>query len=252
MKGERFVYVGGIQFQPFPPILCYTISAYFKYGPLFGDIKQQTYREHLVYLCNASIPGDSHLEWRNNNNSVSFLNSSELVNRSLLSDATLDELCSRDDLSREVFAVHVNDSYIRDSNGAIYLNQEIALVRCSTHRLSSHTPSYTCFSSDTQAPGPTVTLFPDRSSRVPVVEIAAPLACFVSLLLLVIVVVMINVCVRYSRIKAEPRRMCPVPSHVMSSLISATLTPYIFDEQPDNSHVEFPRENLEFVKVLGE
>lgn len=223
-----------------------------KHGPFFNNIDPLMYNGHHAFTCNAFISGDAHLEWRNDADGslVRFLYSGEFANISDLNNATLDQLCSHEKSSLELFAVRFNNSYLKDTNNATYINQAVALVQCSHHPLPTST-HYTCFSSDNTAPGTSFTLFVSRSSSTHIVTIAVTLAIFVTVLLLVIVVVVVIVCLRYSRIKAEPRRMCPVPPHIMNSLISATLTPYIFDEEPDSSHLEFPRENLQFVKVLG-
>ena len=90
--------------------------------------------------------------------------------------------------------------------------------------------------------GPTV------SSQLPPYHIIVPV------IIVVVVVVFLSIILiaylRYLRLKAEPPRMCPVES-VTASLIASTLAP--LGLQPvENNNFEFSRENLQFLKVLGE
>ena len=80
-----------------------------------------------------------------------------------------------------------------------------------------------------------------------------PYHIIVPIIVIVVIVVLLFIILvaylRYLRLKAEPPRMCPVGS-VTASLIASTLAP--FGLQPvENSSSEFPRENLQFLKVLG-
>ena len=94
--------------------------------------------------------------------------------------------------------------------------------------------------------GPTIQP-PQPPPQSPPYHIIVPgIVIVITIVLLLIVLIAY---LRYLRLKAEPPRMCPVGS-VTASLIASTLAP--FGLQPvENSSSEFPRENLQFLKVLG-
>ena len=228
-------------------------AAYQKVIPIFlyyDKDSQQFHPQHFFYLCNASISGDAHLEWKTGNVSIPFLYSDEFTSKSNITQSVLEEICQRDS-SNKVFSIRFESSLLSYESGAKYLNEEIALVVCSSQHPASVT-RYTCFSSDNDVPGPYVLIAATPTTSNQVIVIAVPVITFVVVLLVVIVTVLVVVYLRYTRLKAEPPRMCPIDGHssVTASLIAATLSPYIFDST-ESSHLEFPRENLEFVKVLG-
>ena len=93
------------------------------------------------------------------------------------------------------------------------------------------------------------------SSEAPTVQPSQPppYHIIVPVIAVIVVIVLLSIVLvaylRYLRLKAEPPRMCPVGS-VTASLIASTLAP--FGLQPvENISSEFPRENLQFLKVLG-
>ena len=213
----------------------------------------QTSSLNLLYFCNASIPGDANLNWRADSLSVPFINSSRFTNRSNLSLADIDSLCEAPN-HEEVFSIRFKNSYSTDASGATFLSQEIALVICHRYRSQLSTSvSYTCYSSsDSSVNGPTILLQPLPSTSFHITAIVIPIVIIIVLLLLVLVVVLVIVYLRYSRLKAEPPRMCPIGSSATASLIAGTLAP--FGLEPIENIVdtfEFPRENLHFEKVLG-
>ena len=140
-----------------------------------------------------------------------------------------------------------------DDSGAMLLSQEIALVVCSDRRSQTAT-TYTCYStSDSSIEGPTVSLPLPPSASYHISAVVVPVIVIVLLLIAVLIIVLVMVYLRYSRLKAEAPRMCPIESATASliagSLGLATLGLETLD---DSSNLEFPRENLQFVKVLGE
>lgn len=214
----------------------------------YDQTPQPLHGQNYFLLCNASISGDAHLEWRNGIIPVPFLYSGEISSKSDLSPAVLDDLCGRS-LTERVFSIRFDSLNLTHSSGAKLLSEETALVICSGHESDI---TYTCYSSDSSAKGPAFLVTSSHSSGSQVAVITAPIVIFVVILLVVVVAVGVTVYLRYSRLKAEPPRMCPIDPHssVTASLIAATLTPYNF-ETNESSHLEFPRENLQFVKVLG-
>ena len=203
-----------------------------------------------MYICNASIPGDGNLEWRTNSVSIPFINSGGFTSRSNLSLTEINSLCNH----YEVFSIRFKNFYPTDASGATFVSQEIALVVCHRYRSQLSTSvSYTCYSSsDISVNGPTILLQPLPSTSFHITAIAVPIVIIIVLLFVVLVVVLVIVYLRYSRLKAEPPRMCPIGSSATASLIAGTLAP--FGLEPIESIVdtfEFPRENLHFEKVLG-
>ena len=237
-------------------LLCSIYTAYMKVPPRFHHdhfvsspqqlLRHQTY----VYPCSASISGDAHLEWRTDTRSIPFQYSGEFANASELSPTVLDRLC-RESVAGEVFSIHFKSSNLTDDEGALYLSEEIALVICNGH-LSEAATRYTCYSSDHSAMGPTFTAIAADTDNNQAVVVASSIAVAIVVLLITLALMLVCVYQYYSRLKAEPQRMCPIDPHssVTASLIAASLTPYSF-ETNDSSHLEFPRENLVFVKVLG-
>ena len=160
----------------------------------------------------------------------------------------VDNLCQASNQNK-AFSIRFENSYLTDDNsGATLLSQEIALVICGSQTPST---SYTCYSSDsTVVIGPTVSLLPPPPNSYHITAIVVPIAIIIVVLVAVLVVVLVIVYLRYSRLKAEPPRMCPIES-ATASLIAGTLAPFGL-EPTENSNLEFPRENLQFVKVLGQ
>ena len=123
---------------------------------------------------------------------------------------------------------------------------------CSDHGSQTDT-TYTCYStSDSSIEGPTVSV-PDPPSRgYHISAIVVPIVLIILLLVAVLVVVLAIVYLRYSRLKSEAPRMCPIESATARLLADsfglATLGMEMID---DSTSLEFPRENLQFVKVLG-
>ena len=232
-------------------ILFHPIAEYKKISPQFHRFQEPDKFPHQnrFLLCNASISGDANLEWRTDSVTVQFFSNSNVTSWSDLSPSVVDTLCLENSPTKE-FSIRFENSYLTDSTGAKFLNQEIALVLCDIGQSSSRI-TYTCYSSDSDAKGPTFTIPPTSSNNF-LFPVVATVVAIVLILSLVLLIVVACACVYYSRLKAEPPRMCPIDPHLSAtaSLITATMAPYDM-ETTDGSYLEFPRENLEFVKVLG-
>ena len=226
--------------------VCFVVflTAYKKEGPFFDDVLQpdSLYPPHYVRLCKASISGDAHLEWRTDMETIPFPDSGEYN----LSSAVLDRLC-RDSMSDEPISILLESSSLTNEDGSVYLSEKIALVICNGYQ-SRGTAHYTCYSSDSSGPGPSFVVRAGVNNN-QVVTITVPIAIFIVILLIVlVVVVVVFVYPYYSRLKAEPPRMCPIDHASATAGLVATSPDF---EENYSSHLEFPRENLVFVKVLG-
>lgn len=216
--------------------MSFIATAYKKVGPFFDHEHYIHHPQHYVYLCNASISGDAHLEWRTGNKTIN--NSSERD----LSPAGLDRFC-QDRTANEPISILLNSSNLTDTDGSMYLRDELALVICNG-RQSRAAARYTCYSSDSSAEGP-IFLVPAAVEDNQIVAITVPIAFFIVLLLIVLVLLLLFVYPYYCRLKVEPRRMFPI-----EPLSPGPVSPRGANSE-ENSHFEFPRENLVFVKVLG-
>ena len=229
-------------------------------APIFMQDSMQTPQGNDVHFCNASIPVDANLEWRTSNVPVTFLDTIRFPNRS---NADIDDLCQESNHSGTFF-IRFNLTDVNDAT--IYISQEIILVLCNNR---TQTPTkYTCYSSlngSVEYEGPTVCFnpptsmpptsmppssIPPSSTSHPVTTIVVPIVVTVVIIIYLLIILIMIIVVRYSRLKSEPPRMCPVGS-ATTSLLASTLAPFGLEPVPDNNSLEFPRENLQFVKVLG-
>ena len=244
--------------------MIYFFAAYKQFYPqfrkdYFTQDPIQTPQQNLLYFCNASIPGDANLEWWTETDLVPFLNSTTITSRSrsnlsLLTD--VDDLCRASNHSG-TFSIRFENFYMTkhddaDASTYMYLSQEIMLVLCSSRRSKTPT-SYTCYSSSNHSvEGPSVPPLFSPSASYPITVVAVPIVVIVVLLLVVLMVVLTIVYLRYSRLKSEAPRMCPIES-ATASLIAGSLGLATLGLEPsdDSNGLEFPRENLQFVKVLG-
>ena len=235
--------------------IVYLFAAYKQFSPEFDEdyFTQETPQRNHLYFCNASIPGDANLEWRTDSVSVQVINSDEFSSRSNLSLTDIDNRC-QDPGHNKTFSIRFDNSNLTDDSGAIFINQEIALVLCNDRRSQTPTDSTCSSTSNISVEGPPVS-FPLPSFPLPPFPLPPSASYHITVIVVVVVVVVIIllliiliVYLRYSRLKVEPPRMCPVGS-ATASLIASTLAPFGL-ELVENSF-EFPRENLQFVKVLG-
>ena len=246
-------------------IIFHFFAAYKQFFPTFHkdyytQDPMQTPQQNHIYFCNATIPGDANLEWRTDSNvPVPFVNSNRITSRSNLSLTDIDNLCSSQSSNHGgTFSVRFKNSYSAYDSGAIYLSQEITLVLCSSNRRQSQPPTtYTCYSTlDRSISGPTASPLDPPSTSYHVSAIVVPVIVIVLLLIAVLVIVLVIVYLRYSRLKAEAPRMCPIVNEsatarlIAESMPLATLGMETVDDSSNS--LEFPRQNLEFVKVLGE
>ena len=233
-------------------------------APIFMQDSMQTQQGNNVHFCNASIPVDANLEWRTSNVTVTFLDTIRFPSRS---NAVIDDLCQESSHSGTFFIRFENFNLTDVNNATIYISQEIMLVLCN-NRIPQTPTNYTCYSSSNgsvEYEGPTVCFnsptsmpptsmppssIPPSSTSHPVTTIVVPIVVTVVIIIYLLIILIMIIVVRYSRLKSEPPRMCPVGS-ATASLLASTLAPFGLEPLPDNNSLEFPRENLQFVKVLG-
>ena len=201
------------------------------------------------FLCNASTSRNASLEWRWLKNGATLpIPISNCSSSSITSGAPLSGICEQCSPA-SMFSIPVGRHYTTYNEATIVL-QQLELILCDVQ--ANISGAYFCIASDSLRESPPLKISVDGvptsdNSNIITIAIAVPLIVVLTVVLATLILAF--GCWRYRSFKSEALPMSPIQSFPLHSFTNpALLLQMASVEDP----LEFPRDRLTFVRVVGE
>lgn len=205
------------------------------------------------FLCNASTSRNASLEWRWLRNGATLpIPISNCSSSSITSGAPPSGTCEQCSPA-SMFSIPVGHTEIRHytaDNEATIVLQQLELILCDVQ--ANISGAYFCTASDSSRESPPLKISVDGvptsdNSNIITIAIAVPLIVVLTVVLATLILAF--GCWRYRSFKSEALPMSPIQSFPLHSFTNpALLLQMASIEDP----LEFPRDRLTFVRVVGE
>ena len=206
-------------------------------------------------LCNATTSGAADLQWKWNGSVIptQVINGTSPSN---FSDMAVTDICRQLSPTAEggVFSIALGRTQVRhytSNNVATVALQQVGLFLCAVR--VNNTGSYYCVASDSVRQSPHVQIKVNQSSSLPeelgLVDpyIAIGVVAAVAVALLAVLILACSYW-KYRSLKTEALPMSPMESFPLHSFANPALLHLVASRQDP---LEFPRESLTFIRVLG-